>query len=131
MASEGIGASALPRVLSEVLSDVADLFQKELRLARAEVSANLASKLHAGIWITAAAMFGFMGLLVFVEAAIFFVASYGIALHWASLIVAGVLAVFAALMFLRGRSEARQPIAPTRAVQQVKKDISIAKEQLT
>jgi len=32
---------------------------------------------------------------------------------------------------LRGRSDAREPVAPTRAVQQIKKDISVAKEQLT
>jgi hypothetical protein len=131
MASEGIGASALLRVLSEVVADVADLFQKELKLARAEVSANLASKLHAGIWMITAALFGFVALLLFAEAVVFFIASYGIALHWASLIVAGVLALLAVTMFLRGRSEARQPVAPTRAVQQIKKDISVAKEQLT
>jgi len=131
MAAERIRASALPGALSEVLADVADLFQKELRLARAEVSANLAAKLHAGIWMSAAAVLGFLSLLVFVEAVIFLIASYGFALHWASLIVAGILAALAMFFFLRGRADAREPIIPARAAQQIRKDISTAKEQLT
>jgi hypothetical protein len=52
-------------------------------------------------------------------------------LHWASFIVAAALAVVATLMLLRGRTDAREPVAPARAVQQIKKDISVAKEQLT
>jgi hypothetical protein len=131
MAGERIGASALPQAISQVLADFADLFQKEIRLARAEVSANLAAKLHAGIWMSAAAVLGFVSLLALVEAVILLIASYDIALHSASFIVAAVLAVVAALMLLRGRSDAREPVAPTRAVQQIKKDISVAKEQLT
>jgi hypothetical protein len=131
MAPDRTGASAFPQAISQVLADLADLFAKELRLARAELSANLAMKLHAGIWISAAAVLGFVSLLALVEAVILFIASYGIALHWASLIVAAALAVVACPALLRGRSDAREPVAPTRAVQQIKKDISVAKEQLT
>jgi uncharacterized membrane protein YqjE len=132
MAADRIGASALPQAISHVLADLADLFGKELRLARAELSTNIAAKLHAGIWMSAAAVLGLIGLLALVEAAILFIASYyGIALHWASLIVAVALAVIAGLTMLRARSQAQEPVAPTRAVEQIKKDISVAKEQLT
>ena len=131
MTYERLRASALPQALSEVVVDLADLFQKELRLARAEVSAKFAAKLHASIWMSGAGLLGCVALLVFVQAIIFLIASYGIALHWASLIVAGVLAASAALFFFRGRADARETMVPTRAVHQIKKDISTAKEQLT
>jgi len=41
--------SALPRALSDVVSDLADLFQKEIRLARAELSEKLSLKIRAGV----------------------------------------------------------------------------------
>ena len=50
--------SALPRALSEVVSDLADLFQKEIRLARAELSEKLSLKIRAGVWISVAAGLG-------------------------------------------------------------------------
>ena len=38
--------SRLPEVLSDALSDFADLFRKELRLAQAELSSNVSTKLR-------------------------------------------------------------------------------------
>jgi hypothetical protein len=131
MTYERLRASTLPQALSEVVADVADLFQKELRLALAEVSGKLTAKLHAGLWMSTAGLLGFTAVLTFVQAIIIFIASYGIALHLASFIVAGVLACLAALLFIRGRADARETMVPTRAVDQIKKDISTAKEQLT
>jgi hypothetical protein len=74
---------------------------------------------------------GLIALLVLVEAAIFAIAAYGIALHWACLIVAAVLGVAAALFYLKGRTDAAAEITPTRTIHQVKQDIATAKEQLT
>ena len=93
MAHERLRNAALP--LSEVVADLADLFQKEFRLARAEVLAKLSSKLHAGIWMSVAGVLAVVTALVLVEAAIFAIASYGIALHWSCLIVAAALGVLA------------------------------------
>jgi hypothetical protein len=47
MAQEQLKHSALPRALADVVADVADLFQKELRLARVE-SAKLSTKFRPG-----------------------------------------------------------------------------------
>ena len=74
--------SPLPRALSDVVSDLADLFQKEIRLARAELSEKLSVKIQAGVWILAAATLGLFAVLVLIQAAIFGIASgFGIALH--------------------------------------------------
>ena len=43
--------SSLPNAISNVISDLADLLQKEVRLARAELSEKLSITFRAGIWI--------------------------------------------------------------------------------
>jgi hypothetical protein len=131
MALDRLKDGSLPNALSSVVGDLADLFQKEMRLARAELSAKLATKLQAGVWMSAAGVLGLVAALLVVQAAVFGIASYGIALHWASLIVAGAVAVLAAAFFLKGRSDAKEELAPTRTINQVKRDIATAKEHLS
>jgi hypothetical protein len=59
------------------------------------------------------------------------IASFGLALYWACLLVAAIIAAAAAAVFYHGRSLAEQELLPTRSVRQIKQDIEIAKEQLT
>jgi Putative Actinobacterial Holin-X, holin superfamily III len=131
MALERLKDAALPHVVSSVVADLADLFQKEMRLARAELSAKITTKLQAGVWMSVAGVLAFIATLLVVQAAVFGIASYGIALHWSSLIVAGVVAAIAAMSFFKGRSDATEELAPTRTINQVKRDIATAKEQLS
>ena len=131
MALERTRQATLPRAFSNAIGSLADLFQKEVRLARAELSDKLATKLQAGIWMGAAGVFGFVTLLLVVQAAVFAIASFDIALHWACLIVGGVVGAIAAIAFFKGRSDAQEDMMPTRTIEQVKRDISVAKEQLS
>jgi Flp pilus assembly protein TadB len=131
MALERMKDAALPQAVSDVVSDLADLFQKEMRLARAELSAKITNKLQAGVWMSAAGVLGLIAGLLVVQAAVFAIAAYGIALHWSCLIVAGVLLAVAALCFFKGRADAREELTPSRTIHQIKTDISTAKEQLT
>jgi hypothetical protein len=131
MAHEQLKNSALPRALSDVLADLGDLFQREMKLARAELSAKLSTKLRAGIWLSAAGVLGVLVALLVVQAAVFGIASFGIAMHWSCLIVAGVLAAVAAAAFFKGRADAREELTPTRTIHQINQDIRATKEQLT
>lgn len=131
MAHEQIKDSTLTRALSEVVADLADLLQKEMRLARAELSAKLSTKLQVGVWIAAAGLLGLIAAFLVVQAAVFAIASFGIALHWSCLIVAAVLAVAAAVSYQMARADANESMAPTRTLRQVKQDIATAKEHLT
>jgi hypothetical protein len=131
MALEHTKQTTLPRILSTVVGDLADLVQKELRLARTEIVGKLSTKLQAGIWMAAAGVFGLITLLLLVEAAVFAIASFGIALHWSCLIVAAAIALLAGAAFLKGRADAQEEITPTRTINQIKQDISTAKEQLS
>ena len=122
---------ALPRALSDVVADLADLFQKEMRLAKAELSEKLSIKAWAGVWMAAAAFFALLAVILIVQAAVFAVATFGFAMHWSCLIVAAVLAAVGAAAFAKGRADAAEDLTPNRTIHQVKQDIAIAKEQLS
>ena len=128
--AESLKNTALVGAFSDVVGDFADLLQKEMRLAKAELSAMLSAKLRAGMWMSVAALLGIFAALVLIEAAVFGIAAYGIALHWSCLIVAAVLAVVGAAAYAKGSADAREEITPTRTLHQIKQDIATAKEQL-
>jgi putative superfamily III holin-X len=131
MAYERLRNTTLPQVLSEVVADAADLFQRELRLAKAEISEKVTTKLTAGIWTTAAGALALMAVFIVLQAVIFAIASTGLAMHWSCLIVAAGLAAIAAATFFKGRADAKGDLTPERTIHQVKRDISTVKEQLS
>jgi Putative Actinobacterial Holin-X, holin superfamily III len=131
MAFEQLKNSALPRALSDVVGDLADLFEKEMRLSRAEISSKLSMTIRAGAWMSIAAALGVIALLLLIEAAVFSIAAYGIPLHWSCIIMAAVLGLVAAAFYAKGRADAEEDLMPTRTIHQVKQDIATAKEQLT
>jgi hypothetical protein len=130
MAYEHLKDSALPRALSDVVADVADLLQKEMRLARKELSEKLSVKIRGGLWMVAAGAAGVIAVLLIVEAAVFAIAALGIGLHWSCLIVAAALGLLAALAYAKGRSDLAEELTPSRTLHQIKKDVSTAKEQV-
>ena len=122
---------SMPEAFSRVVSDLADLMQKEMRLAKAEIANKITLGLRAGIWMSVAAVFGIIALLLVVQACVFGLsAAAGLALHWSSLIVAVVLGAIAAGSFAKGKADTPS-LAPDRAVHQVKRDIAVAKEQFS
>jgi hypothetical protein len=123
--------SALPHALADVVADVADLFHKEIQLARAEFSAKLSTKVRAGVWLSAAAGLALASAFLLVQAAVFAIAAFGIPLYWSCVIVAAAMAVAAALAYAKARADAREELMPSRAVHQVKLDIATAREHLT
>jgi hypothetical protein len=131
MAYDTLRNTGLVRALGDVLADLSDLVQKEIRLAKAEVTEKINSKLHASIWMVTAGVIGLIAALLVIQGIVFAIASAGLALHWSCLLVAAVLAVVAAGAFFYGRSSAEEELLPARTVKQVTQDIKTAKEQLT
>jgi hypothetical protein len=131
MAYERLRNGTLPHALSAVVADTADLFQKELLLAKAEMSSRISTKLSGGLWLGAAVVLSLMVVFILLQALIFAIESYGFAMHWACLMVAGFVAVIAVGAFLKGRANAQTNLVPQRAIDQIKRDIATAKEQLT
>jgi hypothetical protein len=121
----------LPEVFSEVLSDFADLFRKELNLARAELSSNMSAKLRGVIWFSLAGVLALAALALLLGAAVAWITTFEISLQVAFMIVAGGIVVLAAIAYFAGRAEAQRELAPRRTINQVKQDIETTKEQLT
>jgi hypothetical protein len=131
MAYEHLKDSALPRAFLEVVADLADLVQKELRLARQELSEKLSIKVRGGVWMAAAGVAGFIAALLVIEAIVFGIAAAGIAMHWSCLIVAALLALVGALAYAKGRSDLAEELVPRRTLNSIKQDATVAKEQVT
>lgn len=131
MTHEPLRNSTLTRTVSDVVADLADLFQKEMRLAKAELSEKISTKIQAGVWMAVAGVLGLIAGLLVVQALVFGIASFGIAMHWSCLIVAAVFGAGGAFAFLRGRADAREDMTPNRTITQIKRDIAQTKEQLT
>ena len=130
--AETLKDSRLTRTLSDVVRDLADLFQKEMRLARAEISDKIATKLQGTAWMAAAGVLGLIAGLLLVQALVFGVASFfEIALHWSCLIVAALFGCGAAAAFLGGRAQVQEELTPSRTINQIIQDIATTKEQLT
>jgi uncharacterized membrane protein YgcG len=131
MALDRLQNSGLAQAFTDLLADLGDLLQKEMQLAKAEVTEKITSRLKASIWMVGAGLLALIAGLLVVEAAVFAIASFGLALHWACLVVAGVLAAGALAAFYYGRSVADDDLLPERSVRQISQDIRTAKEQLT
>ena len=131
MARERLKQSSLPETFSQVLGDLADLFRKELRLARAELSSNVSAKLRGGIWFGLAGVFGLASLALVLGALVAWITSLDVSLHVAFLIVAAGVGLLAVIAYFAGQKDAQAELTPSRTISQVKRDIEITKEQLT
>jgi len=131
MPFDGLRNSALVRTITDVLEALPDLFRKEMRLAQAEFSEKIKDGVKASAWMIVAGFLAVVTFFILIEAVIFGIASFGVALHWSCLIVAALLGAAAAGSFLYGRSTMPDTLIPTRSVQEVSEDIRTVKEQLT
>ena len=130
MTHDSLRDTTLIRAATDLLTDVSDLVRKELRLARAEVSQKVSERLHGLCWIAAAGGLAAVAFLLVVAAAVFALASTGLAPHWSCLIVAGILAVAGAIAFFTGRTSLASDISPTRTTRQFNEAVRTATEQL-
>jgi hypothetical protein len=121
----------LVNVLKDLFADLSDLVKKEVRLARAEMTEAVKGGLQAGLWMGVGGVLAFIAALVLLQAIIFGLASLGLGLGWAALIVAVALGALAAIAFFYGRSLARGSLKPDRALRQINRDVAAVREQLT
>jgi uncharacterized membrane protein YqjE len=131
MVRERLRQQSLPEVLSDVLGDFADLFRKEIRLARAELSSNISAKLRGAVWLGVAGVFGLLALVSLIGALVAWITTFSVSLHAAFLMVAAGVALLAAFAYFAARRELQAELAPSRTITQVKQDIQTTKEQIT
>jgi hypothetical protein len=131
MAHEALKESVLSRTVSNLLADFTDLMQKEIHLARAEISEKVSAKLRGMVWMGAAGLLGLVVALLILEGIVFALIGWGLSPAVACLLVAAVIALLAAVLFYQARSMLAEDFLPARTARQINRDIRTAKEQLT
>ena len=123
--------SSLSHTLSNFLADLTDLIQKEIRLARAEVSEKIGTRLRAVVWMATASVLALVTVLFVLEGFVFALIGWGLSPYLSSFLVAAVLAVLTLILFSYGRSLLAEDLLPSRTARQLNQDVKTAKEQLT
>ncbi|MBV8183685.1 MAG: phage holin family protein [Hyphomicrobiales bacterium] len=131
MQHDRIANSDILRTLSQVLGDFSYLVQKEIELARAELSEMLAAKLQASTWAIVAVVAALLAAIMVVETAVFALVALGFKPVWACLLVTVILAAGAGIAFLQARRLARRGPGARDLLGQVPQDIHTIKERLT
>jgi uncharacterized membrane protein YqjE len=121
--------SALGHAVGDVLQDVAELVQMELRVAKAELASNLDTAVWKVAYIAIAGVFALVAVLALTEAAIFALIDQGLAPYVACLVAAAVLVLLALIATFASRG--RASVTPSRTLQHVSDDLKTAKEHLT
>jgi uncharacterized membrane protein YgcG len=121
---------AIPRALSDIVSDAAELLQAELRLAKAEISSGISAKLQAAVWFGVVAILAIVSFTFLAAAVALAISTTGIGLHWACLIVASVMGILALGAVVIARSLLARNLMPERAIRQVQKDIRTVQERV-
>lgn len=131
MTHETYGRFSARGLIAETFSDLSDLIQKEVRLAKAEMSYAVGTSIRASVMMAVGGALGLVALNFLFWGAAFLIASFGLELYWASFIVAGVLIVIAAGLFIAGRAQmSADELGLSRTVNQMREDIRTAKEQM-
>lgn len=129
MTHEPHGRASAIDLLASTFSDLADLVQKEIRLARAEATEKIMSGVRASALFAIAGFLGLVALLFVLEGIVFVLAAFGLAMYWSCFVVAVAIAVIAAGLVFYARKRGAG-LFPERTVGQVREDIRTAKEQL-
>ena len=130
MAEESLWETRLIRVVADLGTDLADLVQKELRLARAEILQKPSLGLQAGAWFAIAAVLGLFAVVLVLEALVFGIAAAGVPLWGSCLLVALLLSALAAIAFFYARRQSSEDMTPVRSARQFTRAIGTVKEQL-
>ena len=122
---------SIGQLLRDIADDVTRLIRSELALARTEASNNISRMTTALVSIAAGALLGLAALMVLLDAVVLRLSN--IMPDWlAALIVGGVVALVGFMLVYKGQKDlAAGKLAPTRTVENVRKDLNMVKEQVS
>jgi Putative Actinobacterial Holin-X, holin superfamily III len=123
----------VPEIITDLFTQLATLFHKETQLARAELSENIAGVGRSLRLIVGGAVLLIPALVILLQAAVAGLAdSYGLASYWSALIVGATVLVIGLILLLIGTNSLKiENLMPHRTVHQLRRDASVAKEQVS
>ena len=122
---------SLPDIFSDLVAQFTSLLQKEGQLARAELSENIGKAAMGLGFVIGGAVLLIPALVVLLDAAVAAITERGhLAPYWSALIVGGAVLILGLVLLAFGTSRLRPSnMIPTRTMQQLQRDASVAKAQ--
>ena len=124
------GGGGLGEVIGHLFTDLQDLFQGEIRLARAELDQKLDRVVMAAIWLVGGALVAFAGLVVILQGIAAILALFLPA--WAAMLLVGVLIVVVGGLFAKSGLAmlSLKALTPGRVTASLQKDARVVKEHI-
>ncbi len=124
------GGHGLGEVIGSLFTDLQDLFQGEIRLARAELDQKLDRVIMAAIWLIGGALVAFAGLVVILQGVAAALALY--LPTWAASLIVGVIIVVVGALFARSGLAmlSLKTLTPNRMAASLQKDARVVKEHI-
>jgi len=119
-------------LIADVISDLANLFQTELRLVRVEMNEKFQRLVGGGILIAAGAVAMLAALIVLLFAIVRWLEVAGVPQEWGLLIVGVAVAVLGIALLAKGINNfKRTSLVPNRTLHQMRADVSAVREHVT
>jgi pilus assembly protein TadC len=128
MAERATGFST-PHLFVDAVAQVAGLFRTEIRLVRTELSEKVSKAVNAVGLLSGALVLLLAALIVLLQGAVaWLVIAVGLEPHWAAFLVGAVVGVVGfGLLFIALSALKPSKLKPDRALEQVNKDMAVAK----
>jgi len=124
---------ALGDLLSQLISQTSILVQREIDLARTEMSQKIAQAGRGARLIAFGSALAYAGFLAIIATAVIVLVQYALLPWWVATLVVGVASLIVGLLVALGGSRALQPqhLVPQRTLQMLKQDADWARERTT
>jgi TRAP-type C4-dicarboxylate transport system permease small subunit len=120
-----------PALVGDLVSQVTDLYRKEIQLLRAEIGEKTTQAVAATGSIMVGAVFAIVALNLIAAALVAWVVSMGMQEGWAALIVGAIFAVLALILVNRGIANLkRSSLTPERTMRATSRDAELVREKL-
>jgi hypothetical protein len=124
-------ARPLASLFTDLISEVTQLFQAEIRLVRAEMNEKVGRIANSGALIGAGAVVMLPAVFILLLAIVRWLEVAGLPDQWGLLIVGVVVAALGTLLLMKGINNLKgSALVPQRTIEQVRADFSVAREQV-
>jgi hypothetical protein len=121
----------LTSLFTDTVAELTNLFQTEIRLVRAEINEKLSKVANSGVLIGAGAIALLPAVFILLLAIVRWLAAAGLAEQWGLTLVGLVVAALGVVLLMKGIKNLKgSALVPRRTIEQVRADISVAKEQV-
>ena len=126
-----IGERSTPALVGDLVSQVTDLYRKEIHLLRAEVSEKVTQATAAVGMIAAGGVLAIVALHLLAGALVAWLVSMGMHQGWALLIVGVIVAIVALILVNRGKANLKASnLTPERTVRATTRDAELVREKI-